>query len=218
MMTWDVCVADMLYLESVFSIFALLWVCVLRLDEASEWSFSLFGPLASAYSVRRYWGVYWHDYIKESFSAYAKIVTRQWLKWHRPSAARRVVENSLVFVVSGLMHSLVRYVQTDGEGEVWTVALWYSAQMAPIVIEGVVQHLWRKSSLEAELHQWLGERAVWRLERTVGYVWVFGWMFWSVPKYLLTRHAWETANLRRKYPELFGRGVKDVKVAVGGDS
>jgi hypothetical protein len=40
---------------------------------------SLFGPLSGAWSVRRYWGKHWHNYVYHSFSGHVKILTRQWL-------------------------------------------------------------------------------------------------------------------------------------------
>ncbi|KAF1923662.1 uncharacterized protein M421DRAFT_74716 [Didymella exigua CBS 183.55] len=215
MMTWDVCVADMLYFETVYSLFAMLWVCVFRFDDASEWSLSLFGKMADCSSVRAYWGAYWHDFINASFTAHIKLVTRRW-SGLRKGGGRRLVENGLVFVVSGLMHSLVRCVQTDGNGEIWTVTLWYGAQMLPIVVEGVVQHFWLSSTLRRWLHFRLGEAVMMRLERAVGYAWVFCWMFWSVPKYLLTRHAWERENMHKRFPELFASPRERVKIDLGG--
>lgn len=202
MMTWDTCVADMLYFEAVYSVFAVLWVGVFRFDAAAEWSLGVFGPLEAAGSVRAYWGAYWHDFIGASFSAHGEVVTRRWLRMGR-GGARRVLENGLVFGASGVMHALVRYVQTGGQGEVWTEAMWYGAQMLPIVVEGVVQHVWSGSRLRRRSQALLGESLPVRVENAVGYAWVVCWMFWSVSKSLLTRHAWELDSLRRRYPELF---------------
>lgn len=215
MMTYDVCFADMLYFSSIYSVFAILWVGIFRFDAASEWSLSLFGPLREVYSVRRYWGAYWHDFINASFTAHGKAVTRGWLGM-RKGPGRRVVENTVVFGVSGLMHALVRYVQTEGTGEIWTVAMWYGVQMFPIVVEGVVQYLWLDSSLRKRLLVVFGESMLTRVDRAVGYAWTFCWMSWSVPKYLLTRHAWELENLRRKYPELFAGRRERMEINLGG--
>ena len=99
MMTWDVCIGDMLYFQSVYSIFAVLWVGVFRFDSASEWGLSLFGSLADCVSVRGYWGRYWHNFINASFTTHVKLVVRSVLRM-RKSAMRRLVENAAVFVVS----------------------------------------------------------------------------------------------------------------------
>lgn len=197
MMTWDVCIADMLWFDSIYSVFAILWVGVFRLDSASEWSRSLFGPLTQAYSVRRYWGVYWHDFIHSSFAGHAKIVARDFLGLTRGRVLTRLVENVMVFVISGLFHSLVGYVQTEGKGEAWVETMWYGGQMLPVAIEGMMQHIWYKSGLRNRLLALIGERMLLVLERVVGHTWVLSWMFWSVPKYLLTTHALELEKLRR---------------------
>ncbi|KAF1355964.1 hypothetical protein EJ07DRAFT_129988 [Lizonia empirigonia] len=204
MMVFAVCLGDMLFFSALYSGFALLFVGVLRVDAPPSWGLRLFGSLGDCWSVRRYWGVYWHDYVYASFSAHAKLVTRGWLRLREPSATRRALENGMVFVASGLAHSAVRWVQTQGEGEVWTVAIWYAAQMLPILVEGVVERFWSDAMARRWLGEKFGEKRVVVMERIVGYTWVFCWMFWSVPKYIRTRNAWENAKLREKYPELFG--------------
>lgn len=213
MMVVAVCVADMLFFSALYSGVALFFVGVLRVDAPGSWGLRLFGSLEDCWSVRRYWGVYWHDYVYASFSAHAKLVTRGWLRLREPSVARRALENGMVFGASGLAHSAVRWVQTQGEGEVWTVAIWYAAQMLPILVEGVVERFWSEAMARRWLGEKFGEERVVVMERTVGYVWVFCWMFWSVPKYIRTRNAWENAKLRVKYPELFER-YASVRVAL----
>ena len=202
-MTWDICVGDMIYFESWHSLFCILFVGILRLDGAKEWELGLFGSLRDSWTGRRYWGVYWHDFVYESFSAHVKVLTRSRLKLKRGKAMTRILENALVFAASGLMHSLVRWVQTGGQGEIWCVAIWYSSQIIPIMIEEIVQAMWARSALRVWLQRRFGERNTGRLDRAVGYMWVFGWMFWSVPKYLIVRSSWEMASLERKYPDLF---------------
>lgn len=73
--------------------------------------------------------------------------------------------------------------------------------------------------MRERLQVWLGHGAMGRLgrlERAVGYAWIVCWMFWSVSKYLLTRHAWELESLRRRYPEVFSRVRQHVKIDAGG--
>jgi hypothetical protein len=215
MMAFDVCIGDMLYFEAIHSLFAILFVGVLFLDSSAEWHLSLFGKLMDCWSVRRYWGVYWHDYIYAAFPAHVKLVTRNILGMSR-GQGRRVLENALVFAVSGLLHSAVRWVQTDGNGECWTVALWYSAQIVPIVLEGVVQDVWVESGVRKGLQRRIGVAVVGRLEKAMGYLWVFCWMFWSVSKWLLTRNKWEMESWRKIYPELFAaRGTRPNVSLVG---
>ena len=211
-MARDVCVADMLYFETLHSFSAIFCVGILRLDTPRSWALCLFGRPCEAYTVRRYWGVYWHDYIALAFSAHVKLVTRE-LFGLRRGAGRRVLENFMVFGVSGVLHGVVRCVQTDGRGDVWTVALWYSAQIIPIVLEGVVRHCWVLSEAREKLERSLGAEVLRRFEKAVGYVWVFCWMVWSVGMWMTTRQRWEMDAFRRRYPEVFA--ARDARLNAG---
>ena len=203
-MVYDICIADALWFTSLHSVFAILYVFVLCLDMPHEWT-PLFGPLSSVYTVRRYWGIYWHDFIRESFSAHIKLITRRSCGWEKPSALRRVVENSAVFVVSGAMHALVDFVQTQGRGNMSCVFMWFSGQMLSILVEGVTWDLWVRLGLRARVKGRVGDKGVIRVERGFGYIWVFAWMMWSVPMYLTTKQRWELEDAARKYPTIFER-------------
>ena len=207
-MLYDICIADALWFTSLHTLTAALYVSVLQLDMPHEWT-PLFGPPSAAYSVRRYWGVYWHDFIRESFSAHIKLFTRGWCGWVKASALRRVVENSAVFVVSGGMHALVIFVQTKGRGNMSCVVMWFAAQMLPIVVEGVVWDLWVRSGVRARVEGRVGQEGVVRVERGVGYVWVFGWMMWSVPLYLNTKERWEMEDMARRNRIFFDKEVEE---------
>ncbi|KAF1851344.1 uncharacterized protein K460DRAFT_270563 [Cucurbitaria berberidis CBS 394.84] len=193
---FDWCIISMVLYEAYHSLCAVLFVGILRLDMPSEWSLSLCGGVAEAWSVRRYWGKHWHNYIYHSFSAHVKIVTRGWLGLGRGRLETRLVENGLVFLVSGLMHSLVRW-QQDPDGDVWCITIWYVAQMLPIVVEDVVQIVWHYFRQRVGISG--DDRRVDTLETLVGYVWVLGWFMWSVPKYIHTSDAWAEDNFRGRY-------------------
>ncbi|KAF1832716.1 hypothetical protein BDW02DRAFT_410811 [Decorospora gaudefroyi] len=186
---------SLLLYETWHSFFAVLWVGS-HVNAPSEWPLALFGPISEAYSVRRFWGKHWHTYVYYALSGHVKIVTRRWLGFRRGALSTRLLENSLVFLVSGLMHSLVRWQQSP-LGDPWSIALWYVGQMIPIVVEGVVVNVWRK------VRKWcgFGGEVGWldRVEYAVGYLWVFGWFMWSVPKYLNTRMKWSDAIMRRRF-------------------
>ncbi|KAF2820632.1 hypothetical protein CC86DRAFT_116129 [Ophiobolus disseminans] len=189
------CVINMWMYESYHSAFAVFFVA-LGLDDPQDWSMTLFGAMSEAWSVRRYWGKHWHDYIYHSFSGHAKIVTRQWLGM-RHGLARRLLENTMVFGVSGLMHSAVRYAQNGGMGgDCWVISFWYLGQMVPIVIEGVVQDLWARFKKQRGIEdtKWLV-----RAEKGLGYAWVIGFNMWSVSKYVHTRNDWADKAWRKKY-------------------
>jgi hypothetical protein len=193
------CVINKWLYDAYHSVFAVFFVG-LGFDSPSEWSLTLFGPFAEAWSVRRYWGKHWHNYIYISFSEHTKIVTRKWLRMKRGTPVTRIVENTVVFAVSGVMHSLVRYAQDPGCSDYWPICFWYVGQMLPIVIEDAVQILWRQRKKELGIPntRWLD----W-VERGIGYAWVFGFNAWSIPKYIHTREEWGNYAMRVKYAREF---------------
>lgn len=188
------CIINMWMYEAYHSVFAIFFVG-LGFDVPGEWSMSLFRPISNAWSVRRYWGKHWHDYIYHSFSSHTKIVTRQWLDM-KPNLFRRLVENTVVFAASGVMHSAVRYMQYGDTGDHWPITFWYIGQMVPIVIEGFIQTYWAsfKRSRGIRDTKWLV-----LVEKWIGYLWVLGFNMWSVSKYVHVRNAWGDAHWRKKY-------------------
>ncbi|KAH7086149.1 membrane bound O-acyl transferase family-domain-containing protein [Paraphoma chrysanthemicola] len=189
------CIMNMFLYEAYHSFFAVLFVGI-GLDQPRDWSLSLFGPLSNAWSVRRYWGKHWHNYIYHSFSGHTKVLTRKWLGMRRGATTTRLVENTIVFGVSGLMHSAVRWAQSGGDYDYWCISIWYVAQMIPIVIEGVVQEAWRRKKKELGIRQTESLR---RVERWIGYAWVIGWNMWSIPKYTHVRNEWSDRAMMKRF-------------------
>jgi hypothetical protein len=177
--------------DQYHSFIAILFVNILRLDNPDDWSMSLFGSVSDAWSVRRYWGKFWHNFVYHSFSAHAKIVTRQWLGMQRGQMSTRLTENTLVFLMSGLGHTLVSWLylgSEESDGKIWCITVWYVAQMLPIIVECVVQKM-----VLVETRRYLDARypkLMMYAERTVGYAWVCWWMMWSVPKYTYMKSDW----------------------------
>ncbi|KAG9188569.1 hypothetical protein G6011_07274 [Alternaria panax] len=192
--TFDWCVQSLWLYESYHSIFAVLYVGS-GLDGPEEWSTSLFGPFSNAWSVRGYWSKHWHNYVYHSFSGHIKCMTRGWLGMKR-GAITRVIENTLVFLVSGLMHSLVRW-QHDPSGDLWAITSWYVAQILPMIFEWVVATQWTK------VRKWLGFKSDTKwlnsVEYAIGYWWVIAWFLVSVPKYYETRVAWSDVKKLKKF-------------------
>ncbi|KAF2128169.1 hypothetical protein P153DRAFT_343390 [Dothidotthia symphoricarpi CBS 119687] len=207
--TFQWCIINMLMYDTYHSIFAVLFVGC-GLDAPNEWSMSLFGSVSEAWSVRRYWGKHWHNYIYHSFSAHVKIFTRGWLGLKRGRLQTRLLENILVFAASGLMHSLVRWMQDGSDGDIWCIAIWYTAQMLPIVIENVAQNIWGRVKEKLVI---TSNRSVRELERLVGYMWVVGWFMWSVPKQIHTKNEWTDRLMRRRYPVTYASEMELEKMS-----
>jgi hypothetical protein len=70
-------------LESIHNLAAIGFVTVLSWDDPSEWPF-LFGDIAEAYSLQRFWGVFWQRLHVGVFTRYMSIISRDhyWVQRH----------------------------------------------------------------------------------------------------------------------------------------
>ncbi|KAH8695275.1 membrane bound O-acyl transferase family-domain-containing protein [Talaromyces proteolyticus] len=65
----------------------------------------LYGPLLECYSVRRFWGLLWHQWLRRSLTGIAASVTTS-LSIPRQSNLYRVTSLLIVFAISGCIHQL----------------------------------------------------------------------------------------------------------------
>lgn len=172
---------DYLVLSSYHDILAIIAVST-NLNLPQEWP-PLFGSIAQAFTVRKYWARFWHLLIYRSFNHAAASLSKL-LGIRMPQA--RYLNNAMVFVLSGLMHALVDWKMTETSGcGCWGMAVWFWLQIFGIMIEEAVQKTWVLIE-----KQFLTSRQILRLsslKRTVGYLWVLCWLFWSVPKGLYSQ-------------------------------
>lgn len=159
---------------------AILFSVILRWDEASAWP-PLFGNPLDAWSLRRLWGRFWHRIVYRPYMSWALVVSRR-LPWITPgSSVEKAFVACFVFLLSGVSHSLVTW-QGFGCGYSGDT-LWFLMNAVAAVVETVVIKTYRKSIAKTSSNWWLPLVHRYRLDRLVGYLWVFGFMFWSVPKW-----------------------------------
>ena len=196
--TFDWCVGSIMLYDAWHSVFAVFFVAT-GLDEPQEWSLALFGNIKNAWSVRRYWSRHWHNFIYHSFNGHIQCVTRGWLGMRRGDLSTRLIENTGVFFLSGLMHSAIRW-QEAPWSDVWAITVWYTAQMVPITIETFCIPIYTRLKRCLANRMQFKEDAKWvvRLEYAFGYLWVFNWLIWSIPAYYNLRNHWTEIRLEKR--------------------
>ncbi|KAJ5179843.1 hypothetical protein N7492_003053 [Penicillium capsulatum] len=126
-----------------------------------------YGRLGDAYTLRNFWGKYWHQYFREPFSTFGCFLARNVLRLPRPSRLERYTNLFFVFFASGVMHLVIDHyagVQESG-------AMPFFCAFAPgIMIEDAIQELWRRTRgyPESEIS------SPWR--KAVGFLWVILWL------------------------------------------
>lgn len=99
-------------IEAAHAFLAIVFVVVLRFDAAEEWP-PLFGSVTEAYSLRNFWGRFWHRIANRSYTNVGRLVSRRGFG-HRPSTmSDRITWVFVVFLISGLAHSLVSWCSGD---------------------------------------------------------------------------------------------------------
>lgn len=157
--------------DAAHTFLSIVFVGLLRLDSPEEWP-SMFGSPLEAYSLRRYWGRFWHRLVYRPYLVIAKVVAG---KLHIRSMGLRVEKTFLVFLIfliSGLAHATVSLHNGNFAEAVDDVAF-YCMNFAVIAAERVVQSL--ASPIRRVFPGWVC--------KIVGFVWVFTFWFWAAPKW-----------------------------------
>jgi len=142
------------------------------LDEASEWP-QLYGSPYQMYTVRRFWGKFWHRLVLRTNGTLATFLSQNILKFRRGSLLDKALISLFIFVLSGTVHALVT-LQLGFSCGYWEDIWWFTANYAAILVEGSIF--------------WLTRRLLGRntrsntLSKAAGSFRVFGFLFWSLPK------------------------------------
>ncbi|PYH89122.1 hypothetical protein BO71DRAFT_364127 [Aspergillus ellipticus CBS 707.79] len=157
---------SMLFLDFQYRMGSVLCVGLGGADVAS-WP-PLFGSLGDAYTVRGFWGKFWHQYLRWPFTSVSTAITCRVLRLPKPSLIERYLNLTIVFLLSGTMHVCANIVSGVEGGNPGTL-LFFLAQAGAIIFEDTVQHFWQRRRGIAGTGT-----PIW--QRIVGFLWVFGWL------------------------------------------
>ncbi|KAF3391498.1 Acetyltransferase pyr8 [Penicillium rolfsii] len=149
----------------------------LGLDNPVNWP-PAFGRMKDAYTIRKFWGTFWHQFLRGPFTAVSNFIARDFLHLARPSILERYTNMFIVFLLSGILHVMTDHIQS--------IPFEYSGAIIhfPITIFGImfedgVQELWKRVSPSANANSAsaLEKDSVPPLwQRIVGYVWTLLWL------------------------------------------
>ncbi|KAJ6144096.1 toxin biosynthesis protein Tri7-like protein [Penicillium chermesinum] len=144
----------------------------LGISEPANWP-PMFGSSFEAYSIRNFWGKYWHQQLRWPLTATSSFLLRDILRMPRPSILERYTNIALSFLLSGLIHLAAQYKGStfDKPGAV----AFFTSFALGIIIEDGAQELWsRLTSSDSNEKEKDTKTAVWK--KAVGYVWVSSWL------------------------------------------
>ncbi|CBF84172.1 hypothetical protein AN2708.2 [Aspergillus nidulans FGSC A4] len=122
--------------------FLSIFCVLLGLTSAEAWP-PLFGSIHDAYTVRGFWGKTWHQNVRWPLTSCSTFITLRVFCLRRPSILERYVHLGLTFTLSGLIHAIGAFIESDNQ-EALSTLFFFASNAAIIIIEDALQHLCTK--------------------------------------------------------------------------
>ncbi|EFQ34448.1 hypothetical protein CGRA01v4_00125 [Colletotrichum graminicola] len=162
------------FYTEVHSIMAIFFVA-LRIDEPEDWP-PVFGDIRQAWSLRRLWSKFWDRLIYRPVNGLGEMFMTAVGLGQRPfRGQKRWLLNGLVFFISGIFHAGTDYISGIHCAWMWEIWWW---NMNFVVIAGETALLYFIRAYFPRFY----EKMSGKVGKTIGFLWVFAWFFWSAPK------------------------------------
>lgn len=175
-------VESILELELCHTLFSIIFVCILRLDKPDEWT-DLFGKATDVYSLKDFWGKFWHQLLSPAAIEWARFFLRRipFLKSHSWLAKPFVA--FFVFSVSGLAHAFISWSQGEVAMERELYFFWASFAVVcfEVVISKLAALILKTSRMASIVKKYCGNRAMKIARQILGMIWVLGFFYFMVP-------------------------------------
>ncbi|KAL3293350.1 signal peptidase I [Colletotrichum asianum] len=169
--------SNFLILESYHALLSTTFV-LFGIDNPEDWP-PLFGSMADAWTVQRFWGRFWHRIATPTLTTWTRIILR--IKHEPQTTFEKATVAFGVFFLSGIMHMTAAW--RTGEGYVHLDVVFFCANFFAIAVEIVVSRAWMQVVRRAKLKPG-AEARVCLASRWFGYLWTFAWFFWMAPRWL----------------------------------
>ncbi len=160
-------------IEVVYGAIAIAAV-VSGLSATGAWP-PVFGSLSDSYSLRQFWGCFYHQLVRRGCGSIAHALTYRLLGLNHGGFLGRYLFMLLTFAVSGAFHTFSDVSQGVPLRESGAVTF-FCIQTVGIMIEDGVQALCPSSAGKTGR-----EQRVHVLRRLAGYLWVVAWLVWTTP-------------------------------------
>lgn len=163
---------SIVFVHTLHTGLAILFVVFLPVDHPTDWP-PLFGNPMQAYSLRRFWGVFWHKIASPSQAMYGQVLSRRILEFKSGTAAEKAFIAFWVFAFSGVAHSFAN--------------LKAEPRLDPFIdlrflllnfIGGLAESLVIRAIPRSFKH-----RVPVAVRRLLGYAWVYFFFYCTVPSY-----------------------------------
>ncbi|KAH8172322.1 membrane bound o-acyl transferase family protein [Sarocladium implicatum] len=148
---------------------------LLGLSEPEAWP-HFNGPLAACFTVRGFWGYFWHQMSRKTLTGWAELISDKWLGLKRGTLTSRYTRLLLCFAISGALHHCIDNALRLSH---WTLTgeTFFTLQAFGILLEDATQAVTRRFNIPK------------LIRRIMGYIWVLVFLTWTTP-------AWAYPALR----------------------
>ncbi|KAK8007897.1 hypothetical protein PG989_001887 [Apiospora arundinis] len=165
-----------LYLSLIYSVLAAFQV-LLFLNEPSDWP-PLFGALSETWSVRRFWGIRWHQTLRKTFGSHARHFLML-LGVSPDGSVGRYATLTLVFAMSGALHWMADRILRVPWSESGAMH-YFLLQALGVFTEDVFMAAHRRHPLVRSP----------RMQRAIGYIWVVTCLVLSTSEWMEPTSSW----------------------------
>ncbi|RDK41432.1 hypothetical protein M752DRAFT_327558 [Aspergillus phoenicis ATCC 13157] len=141
----------------------------LRLESPERYP-PLFNKMADAYTLRNFWGKFWHQILRVTFTAVSNFITRDILGLAKSSLLERYTNVFCVFFLSGVLHLTMDVIVLDCTVRESGSMVFFLSFVLGYMVEDGVQAVWRKLQGSQDAGSSGKEPEVWK--KALGYVWV----------------------------------------------
>lgn len=158
-----------LFLNTANAVAATVFVAILGFDSPHEWP-PLFGNLSEAYTIRRFWSIFWHRILAPSHVSYGRAVAQRVFYLRSGGRAEKILVAFWVFTATAVTHTLVNW-QTGSLGPLMGDCRFFMLNF----VGGLVESLLSQSRV-----LWPTNISSWT-RKFVGLLWVLGFFYCVVP-------------------------------------
>lgn len=127
---------------------ALIFVNILRRDTRDQWP-EVFGKLTEAYTLRRFWGMFWHRLHVELFRAWTSsdLLGCRWTS-AMPRPIKKALRAFWIFTMSALCHAVMNWIMI-GQGNTMQELKFFLSNFALCLVETIIEKSFVKSLLKS---------------------------------------------------------------------
>ncbi|CBF82180.1 hypothetical protein AN5283.2 [Aspergillus nidulans FGSC A4] len=130
----------------------------------------LFNKMTDAYTLRNFWGKFWHQILRVDFTAVSNFVTCKVLSLPKPSILERYTNVFLVFFLSGILHITNDVVMNVPIRDSGAMTFFLSFTIGYMIEDGV-QAVWKQLYGSQKAPQ---EPELWK--KAIGFIWVVAFL------------------------------------------